>query len=445
MKTQNSTFHDQITDDLEWETICSRLPENLEEMARETGALQRKRKVRSAEALLRLVLAYALLDWPFRLIGAWATVLGLGSLSDVAVWKRLSTTLPWLGRLIGVLLERQGASFPSVPVSVRVVDTTTVSQPGSRGTDWRLHARFHLGQFRMIGVEITDAQGGETLQRHPAQPNEITLADGGYAHPAGLGRLLAALAFFVVRINWQNLRLETAEGQRFDLIGWLKSQSHFPCETPVWLVTPLGRWEVRLIAQALPAQKAEAARRRVRQASQKKGHTPRKETLFAAGYLLLLTNLPAGVWGAEAIVGLYRLRWQVELLFKRLKQILHLENLRVKDPVLAQVYLLGKVLALLLTEEVAQVAADEWDRWMREAERPLSAWRWTVFWTDLLRRAVQGALTLAQVVAALPHLRRYLCDAPRKRRSAAALIRKLLLESTSPAEVATGCQLLAYA
>ncbi len=69
----------------------------------------------------------------------------------------------------------------------------------------------------------------------------------------------------------------------------------------------------------------------------------------------------------------------MELLFKRLKQILHLENLRVKDPVLAQVYLLGKVLALLLTEEVAQVAADEWDRWMREAERPLSAWRWTRF------------------------------------------------------------------
>ncbi len=104
---------------------------------------------------------------------------------------------------------------------------------------------------------------------------------------------------------------------------------------------------------------------------EERAHAP-KGDLFAAGYLLLLTNLPAGVWGAEAILGLYRLRWQVELLFERLKPILQLENLRVKDPVLAQVYLPGKVLALLLMEEVAQVAADERDRWVREADRPLS-------------------------------------------------------------------------
>lgn len=448
MKTKNLTplSPNLLTDDREWENICSRLPENLEELAYETGALQRKRKVRSAKDLLRLVLAYALLDWPFRLIGAWATVLGLGNLSDVAIRKRLSHTLLWLGRLIGALLEKQGASLPPLPVSLRLVDATTASQPGSQGTDWRCHVRFHLDAFRMSGVEITDARGGETLRRHPTQPEEITVADTGYAHPAGLGQLLKALAFFVVRIHWQNLRLETADGQRFNLIGWLKSQSRFPCEALVWLTTPLGRWEVRLIAQALPPQKAEAARRRARQASQKKGHTPRKETLFAAGYLLLLTNLPAQLWTAEAVLGLYRLRWQVELLFKRLKQILRLENLRVKDPVLAQVYLLGKVLALLLTEEVAQeTVAGEAGHWLREDKRPLSLWRWTAFWADLLRQVVRGPVTLARVLAVLPRLRRYLCDSPRKRRQAAALIRKLLLESTTPEEVAAGCQLLAYA
>lgn len=204
----------------------------------------------------------------------------------------------------------------------------------------------------------------------------------------------------------------------------------------MWVVTPEGRSEVRLIAQRLPEDKAEEARRRARRASRKKGHTPSKETLFAAGYVLLVTNLPAVAWPIEQVLLLYRLRWQVELLFKRLKSILNLDRLRAKDPVLAQVYLLGKLVgALLLEDWTADLMADsDVACWFEDTVRPVSPWRWTSLWADLLLHAIRGAVTLTRLLAVLPRLARYLCDAPRKRRQQAACARRWLNALALPAD-----------
>jgi hypothetical protein len=414
-----------ISDD--WVRMSARIPVEVEALAWETKALQRRREVKSALDLLRMVLAYSVCDWSLRLVGAWATIIGLGHLSDVAVRKRLRNTLPWLGRIIGTWLQRRQEGLAGRAACVRLIDATIISEPASQGIDWRVHARFDLGAFSMTGVEITDVSGGETLTRHTFDEGEIVVADRGYGHRKGLGAVCAALAYYVVRITWQNLPLETVDGQRFDPIKWLRAQSHHPCETSAWATTPAGRVELRLIAQRLPEDKAEEARRRARKASRKRKQTPNKDTLFAAGYILLVTNLPATTWTTEQVLALYRLRWQVELLFKRLKSILHMDRLRTKDPILAQVYLLGKLVGALLVEEWgADLAASSVVAWFEDTVRPVSPWRWTSLWTDIVRHAIRGPVTLSRLLAALPHLARYLCDAPRKRRQQAAYARRWL-------------------
>ena len=420
----------------DWAQISARLPVEVETLAWETKALQRRREVKSPLDLLRLVLAYSVCDWSLRLVGAWATTIGLGHLSDVAVRNRLRNTLPWLGRIIGTWLQRRHEGLAGRAVCVRLIDATVISEPGSQGTDWRVHARFDLGAFSMTGVEVTDASGGETLGRHASGEGEITVADRGYAHRKGLATVFAALAYFVVRITWQNLPLETVDGRSFDPIRWLSAQFHYPCETSMWVTTPAGRFEVRLIAQRLPEDKAEEARRRARVASRKKGHTPSKDTLFAAGYILLVTNLPAVTWTTEQVLALYRLRWQVELLFKRLKSILHMNRLRAQDRILAQVYLLGKLVGALLVEEwTADLAASGVAAWFEDTVRPVSPWRWMSLWTDMLCHAIRGPVTLSRLLAALPHLARYLCDAPRKRRQQAAYARQWLNAFALPMDV----------
>jgi hypothetical protein len=411
----------------EWTQVCGRIPVDVEGLAKETKALQRKREVRSALDLLRMVLAYSVCDWSLRLVGSWATVIGLCNISDVAVRKRLRNTEAWLGRIIGRWLEKRQNQLAGRAVRVRLIDGSTVSEPGSQGIDWRLHAKYDLESFSLTGVEVTDIRGGETLARHAAEEGEIVVADRGYAHRNGVGVFLAASAYVVVRSNGRNLPLETAGGQKFDVLKWLKAQtSQQPGEVLTWVTTPQGRFDVRLIAQRLPKAKAEEARRRVRRNSRKKGYTPSELSLVGAGFVLLVSNLPESLWSAEEVLALYRLRWPIELLFKRLKSILDLDQLRAKDPVLAQVYLLGKLLAVLILEEWTRDLRYDLPEWFDDTVRPLSLWRWTVLWGDLLRQAIRGPLTLARCLAALPRLARYLRNAPRKRRQQAAHARQWL-------------------
>lgn len=251
-----------------------------------------------------------------------------------------------------------------------------------------------------------------------------------------MGTFLAALAYIVVRTNGHNLPLETADGQKFDLLSWLKARPlSAACEVPVGVTTPQGRFEVRLIAQPLPPPAAEEARRRMRKNSRKAGHTPSELSLGVASFVLLVTNLPAPVWLIDQVLALYRLRWQVELLFKRLKSLLDLDQLRAKDPVLAQVYLLGKILGVLLMEDWTDDLRTDQPDWLEDTTRPLSLWRWTALCTDLLRQAIRGPPTLARCLAALPRLARYLRDAPRKRRQQAACARQWLNALGVPVEL----------
>ena len=61
-------------------------------------------------------------------------------------------------------------------------------------------------------------------------------------------------------------------------------------------------------------------------------------------------------YSTQRVLEAYRLRWQVELVFKRLKQIAQLGHLPKHDPESAQAWLYGKLLVALLTEKVIQSA-----------------------------------------------------------------------------------------
>lgn len=401
----------------------------LEASARRAGALIRHREVKGAADLLRLTLGYAVCDWSLRLLGIWCELWKLGHLSKTALRKRLQHCHCWLGALIVTLLQaRQVRLLHRDGVRLRLVDATTIRQPGAKGTAWRMHLSLDLGEACLAGVEVTDAHGGETLARFPVQPGEIRVADRGYAFERGLGPVLAQGGQMVVRINWQNLRLEEEDGRRFDLPAWLRTlQAATPQqERPVWLTTEQGRFALRLVTCRLPSEKAEEARRRARRAAQKKKHQVDSRTLLAASFVLLLTNLPTDVWSTSDVITLYRIRWQVEMLIKRFKSLLAFDGLRARDSDLAQTYLLGKVLGAFLLEEmdgrIRSCAPVDWDA----LDRPVSPWRLMSLCQDALKIMVQGPLTERMIQHALPRLRRFLADEPRRRLSQWACAHALL-------------------
>ncbi|HEY4563049.1 MAG TPA: transposase, partial [Thermoanaerobaculia bacterium] len=101
---------------------------------------------------------------------------------------------------------------------------------------------------------------------------------------------------------------------------------------------------------------AEQAREKIRKEARKKGHAVDTRTLAAAGYIFLLTSLPAAQLKAAEVLDLYRFRWQVELAFKRLKSLWDFGTVPAKDPDIARTYIFAKLLIAVLVEDLTQEA-----------------------------------------------------------------------------------------
>jgi Transposase DDE domain len=347
----------------QWELLLSRLPENfdLETTLRQSGALKRRRAIGSAETFLRLALVWSLGGLSLRATAAWAEVRDLARLSDVALLKRLRKATTWLGQLLGAILAQRAGStaLEDCGYRLRIVDATTASRPGSRGTDHRIHLGLDPRGLSISSLEVTGPEEGESLARFELQPGDLLLADRGYAHRRGLAWVRQAGADFLVRINWQNLPLQDEQQQRLDLAELLSQiRVAETVDLDVWTVADpvrkIASLPARLIVVRRPEKDAERERQRIHREASRKGRKADPRTLLAAGFFLLLTSVSRQDMPAAKALELYRLRWQIEMTFKRFKGLLDLGNVPAKDPQLAQSYLFAKLLAVLLLEDLTK-------------------------------------------------------------------------------------------
>ncbi len=336
----------------DWPYVLSMMPRDLEESAEERLALRRRRQVGSAGDLLRMALCYGLCDYSLRQTAAWAKLTGIGDMSDVAVLKRLRVADEWIGHLVVQWLAERGVTRGAEGLRVRVIDATGVRGPGSRGSDWRVHVGLDLAQERLASLEVTGAGEGETLLRHEVVEGEIIIADRGYGHREGVGHVLGKGGHVVVRINWQNFPLETPRGGRVDVVSSLETLTAGEVgDWPVRFKTREGYWRGRLIALRKTLAAAEREKKLILRERSRKGGKPDPRALRAAHFIYLFTDLPPQALTAPQALELYRLRWQVEIAFKRLKGLLHLDHLRAKEPALVRTYLYAKLLGALIVEE----------------------------------------------------------------------------------------------
>lgn len=347
--------------DADWHSLLELLPSDRAASAQELGAFCRRRAIGSADVLLRLAMVYSWGSLSLRNTRAWAAQKGIAHLSDVALLERLQRAVPWLSRLLAQKLLQRTTDLPSLgtlPYRIRLVDATVVCRPGSLGTDWRIHLGLDLHTQTTDFLELTDAKGGETLTRFPVQKADLLIGDRGYAHRRGIWHVVSSGGEVLLRFSPQNLPLQSLEGQPFSLLEALASLSEgeigdFPVQTapvPKEGILPI---RGRVIALRLVPAVAQAARRQAIQNARKKGHTPDARTLLCCDYLLLFTTLPQEGTSPPLLLSLYRFRWQIECGFKRLKSLLHLDQMAAKEERLCRCFLLCKLLGALLVEELA--------------------------------------------------------------------------------------------
>lgn len=334
---------------------------DLEALARETKAFQRARKVSSGTDLLRLALAWACSGYSMQCVAAWAGEREIAKLTEEALIQRLHRAAPFLEAVTNQLL-RQPEPTPSWHGrEFRVVDGSGLSKPPSKGTDWRLHAAYDLGRGRFTHLEVTDSHGAEALDRGAPAPGEIRMGDRGYANAQAWQRFLQAQPArvdFIVRMRWSTIRLIDAAGDLFDIIAWLKdrpaqSETH---EITVWAQSgkhqkPI---EIRLIARRKTAEAIEKTHKELRQQASRKQSRMDPRSLIAAEYLVLATSLPAGEFAAGEVLAAYRLRWQIELAFKRLKSLMKIGELRTRTEAGTRCWLDAQLIVALLCDGLSQ-------------------------------------------------------------------------------------------
>ena len=347
----------------EWPFLLSYLPRDLDldDTAFQTGAIRRRREVDSASTLLRLVLAYGFCGLSLRQTAAWAEAADVARLSDVALLKRFRRAHSWLGLILGAKLAERASSAQFLPQGycVRLIDATGVSKPGSAGTDWRLHLSYNLSNLTIEALDLTDWSGGETLSRFAINPGEIAICDRGYAHRAGLWSVTESGGHFIVRLNWQNVPLQTPDGKLFPILCFLRSLPDATPEERLVQTAPdpsrgVGSIPCRIVAIRKTEAAAAQSRHRVMHERAKKGRSVDPRALESAGYILLLASITDDSLSATQVLELYRFHWQIEIAFKRLKSLLALDELPAKDPDLARSYLYAKLLAALLLDDLTE-------------------------------------------------------------------------------------------
>lgn len=341
--------------DPDWDSVLSYLPLDWEESARELKAFTRSRSFASPELLLRTLFLHLGQGCSLRETAIRAKRANFADVSDVAILKRLRASEAWLQHLAFGLLEKVATSCGRF--NVYAVDATTVSEPGSTGSDWRVHYMLSLTSLMCKHFELTDTHIAESFLRFSVGPNDLLIGDRGYENTTAIHSVTEKGGDVLVRVRVHECPLRTSTGEPFDLLSAASGmEEHEQRAWPVQIRNKQGLTvSGRICVYRRDAEATRVAERKVRRTSAHKQYEIKPETIEAAKYVAIFTTTNEEDLPLAVVFELYRIRWQIELAFKRLKTLTGFGHLPKYDAASCRAWLYGKLLVGLLAESMSRI------------------------------------------------------------------------------------------
>ena len=348
--------------DEDWRVLLSLFPLEWEELGRKTGAIVRLRGFDSAGNVLRALLMHVGAGWSLRETAVRTKLAGIAEVSDVTLLNRLRQSEGWLRELCQQLWKENGVELtPAIAgYPVRLVDGSVVKEPGKTGSQWRLHYSLRLPSLECDEFLLTPAHGrgnGDRLGRFHFRAKELILADAGYSNPPGVAAVCQKGAQICMRLNPRTLPLWDERGQPLELLALLRTLSRpgQSAQWPAWVRYNNQRFAGRICALRKSEEAIARAQRRIELHVKRGKGTLSPQRQEYARYVMVFTTLPDHAANANQVLEGYRLRWQIELTFKRLKSIVQLGHVPKLDDQSSRSWLLGKLLVALLSQKLARV------------------------------------------------------------------------------------------
>lgn len=247
------------------------------------------------------------------------------------------------------------APFPHV----HIVDSTEISLPDHmkalfrgrrRASSLKVQLAYEYKQGHIEAIEIEpgcDPDQNNDLGVDVAQSGDLVLFDLGYFDQERFARLEDKGVFFVSRLHVQVGLYDRPDSQQaITLLEVVRGKGS--CGELTYYLGHRQRLMVRVLYYRLPTDVIAERRRKAHAAARKNGTTCSQHSLDSLEWLFFITNAPAVFLTVDQVAEVYRVRWQIELVFKVWKSEMHLSSLgawRI-ERVLAQFY--ARLLALFI-------------------------------------------------------------------------------------------------
>lgn len=304
------------------------------------------------------------------------------------------------------------------------VDATYVKTEGPQGDRYSIHSCFDLGEGQFSNFKIDDTTGKEGFNQFTWSAGTIAVGDRAYAKAKPLSELVNKGVDFIVRVGLRSMNLQHLDGSKFNLIEAVRDVHEGEIVSYNIQVAVkkrdkiLNTFKGRLLISKL-SEKAQARSQKIVKRTGRKNQTkPAPETFELANYLVLFTSLSEATMPSATVFTLYRLRWQIEIAFKRLKSLLKLEELKAQNDQLVQVCLYASLILSLITEQMTEQVVKQFQTTpeFKNTKREISIWRITKLVVTQLQQAILGPFNLEDLLENAAFCFRNLCEPPRKRK-----------------------------
>lgn len=310
---------------------------------------------------------------------------------------------------------------------VRIIDSSRMQLPkplqsyfpGSRhGATMKtqLSYEYHSGQIEAIEVESERSPDQKCdLPEALSTAGDLVLFDLGYFDQNRFAQLDAKDVYFLSRLQSQTgLYEQEKPTQKVDLLARLEQlPDNITSGECVLCLGSKQKLPVRVVYYRVPPAIAEERRRKAKKAAKERGKTCSQHHLAWQDWLIFITNVPVDSLTVDQIAIVYRLRWQIEILFKVWKQEMDwgkVGNWRF-ERVLCQFY--ARCLALLLFHRLTakyQVMGDSELSWQKALQRFK---RKTSNLIDIVRLQFRGLLRFLKRLDS--DFRRFACKSQRRK------------------------------
>ena len=335
--------------------LIKELPENYEEECVNQCAVRRWRGVKSPADLMLLILIHLMNGTSLLETSVIAHMAKLGEISDVAFMNRLAQCKDWFVSICQMLISQVMENYQQPAwlkgKTVVAVDASDVVEKGRSRRTYRFH--YMLDIFKMAGLQtkITMQSVGEALTNFEIKPDMLVIADRMYSTVKGMAHCLRAGADFILRMRKNSFKTCDSVGNRIDLLNIFKRlKDEEYADLKAFAVSKDGTSvPVRICAKRKTPEQIKQVMKQLK-LLERKGRISDERRMFNE-YIVVVTSLDETVT-AEQVLAVYRLRWQAEIYFKRLKSILDFGELPKKKPENSMSWLNGKLLVALLIESV---------------------------------------------------------------------------------------------